>query len=66
MRTNIDIDDKLMAEAFKLTSVKTKKELVHLAIKEFIENHNKKNLLELKGKIQFADNYNYKNMRENN
>lgn len=66
MRTNIDIDDKLMAEAFKLTIVKTKKELIHIALKEFIENHNRKNLMDLKGKIKFAENYDYKNMRKNN
>lgn len=63
MRTNIDINDNLMKKAFKISSVTTKKELVNLALKEFIDNHNKKNLLDIKGKIQFHDNYDYKRMR---
>lgn len=65
MRTNIFIDDQLMAEALKLTGLKTKKEIVNLALKEFVENHKRKNLLDLKGKIKFADDYDYKKMREN-
>ncbi|WP_073345329.1 type II toxin-antitoxin system VapB family antitoxin [Caldanaerobius fijiensis] len=65
MRTNIFIDDQLMAEALKLTGLKTKKEIVNLALKEFVENHKRKNLLDLNGKIKFADDYDYKKMREN-
>lgn len=65
MRTNIDIDETLLQEAFTFTEAKTKKELIHLALKEFIKNHNKKNLMDLKGKIEFDDKYDYKKMREN-
>ena len=64
MRTNIDINDSLLNEAFKHTDIKTKKELIHLALKEFIDNHNMKNLLDLKGKINFDDDYDYKKMRK--
>ena len=63
MRINIEIDDKLMAEAFRLTSVKTKKELVHLALTEFIKAKKKKDLLDLSGKIQFHDDYDHKALR---
>lgn len=63
MRTNIEIDDDLMEEAFKLTNARTKKELVHLALIEFIKAKKKKDLLELSGKIQFHDNYDYKALR---
>ena len=55
MRTNIDINDNLIKEAFKISSASTKKELVNLALKEFIDNHNKKSLLEIKGKIKFYE-----------
>ncbi|MEM8673067.1 MAG: type II toxin-antitoxin system VapB family antitoxin [Cyanobacteria bacterium P01_G01_bin.67] len=65
MRTNIEIDDKLMEEAFSLTNVRTKKELVHLALQEFIKAKKKKDLLELSGKIQFAEGYDYKSLRGN-
>lgn len=64
MRTNIDIDETLLQEAFKFTTVKTKKELIQVALEEFVKHHNKKNLMDLKGKIKFADDYDYKKMRE--
>ncbi|MEN6313590.1 MAG: type II toxin-antitoxin system VapB family antitoxin [Clostridiaceae bacterium] len=64
MRTNINLDDKLMSEAFKLSSSKTKKDLIHEALEEYVVSHKMKNLLELKGKIQFSESYNYKSMRE--
>ena len=38
MRTNIDIDDRLIEQAFALTGVRTKKELVNLALKELVES----------------------------
>ena len=65
MRTNIDIDDKLMEEAFRIANVRTKKELVHLALQEFIKAKKKKDLLELSGKIQFHEGYDYKSLRGN-
>ena len=64
MRTNIDIDDALISEAFKYSGARTKKELIHQALKEFVENRRRLNILELKGKIKFAERYNYKSMRE--
>lgn len=64
MRTNIYLDDKLMGEAFKLSSSKTKKDLIHEALEEYVVSHKMKNLLEIKGKIQFSESYNYKSMRE--
>ena len=64
MRTNIVLDDNLVNEAFKYAEVKTKKELVQIALMEYIENHKKKNLFELKGKINFSEGYDYKKMRE--
>ena len=64
MRTNIILDDDLVREAFKCSAVKTKKELIHMALKEFVENRRRLNLLDLEGKIEFAEGYNYKKMRE--
>ena len=65
MRTNIEIDDHLMEEAFSLTNVRTKKELIHLALQEFIKVKKKKDLLELSGKIQFHEGYDHKFLRGN-
>lgn len=64
MRTNIVLDDNLVAEAFKYAdTVYTKKDLVNLALKEFVSNHKIKNLRDIKGKISFDENYDYKEMR---
>jgi Arc/MetJ family transcription regulator len=64
MRTNIVLDDSLVKEALKLSRVKTKKELVNQALKEFVENRKRLNLMDLFGKVEFAKNYNYKALRE--
>ena len=64
MRTNIIIDDEIMQKAMALSGLKTKKEIVDRALNEFVANRSQKNLLELKGKIQFTDGYDYKAMRE--
>jgi Arc/MetJ family transcription regulator len=63
MRTNIDLDDQIVQEAFQFVQVKTKKELIDIALREFVQNHNRMDLRELKGKINFADDYHYKDMR---
>ena len=65
MRTNIVIDEQLMDEAFRYTELKTKKEIINLALKEFVENAKKLSLLDLKGQISFDDEYDYKTMRDN-
>ena len=36
MRTNIDIDEELLEQAFSVSRLRTKKELIHEALKEFI------------------------------
>ena len=66
MRTNIVIDELLMQEAFRYSSLKTKKDIINLALKEFVENAKKLSLLDLRGKIFFEESYNYKNLREKN
>jgi Arc/MetJ family transcription regulator len=64
MRTNIILNDKLVEEAFKYSSnVSSKRELVEIALKEYVENRKRKNIRDLRGKIKFADDYNYKAMR---
>ena len=39
MRTNIVLDDELVNEAFNFTQIKTKRELIDLALREFVESH---------------------------
>jgi len=63
MRTNIDLDDDLLQEAFKLTEARTKKDLIHQALKEFVENRRRLDLSELEGRIEFAEGYDHKRLR---
>lgn len=64
MRTNIVLDDMLIEEAFKYSSsIRTKKELIETALREYVQNRKMKDLRELKGKIQFSEEYDYKTMR---
>ena len=63
MRTNIVIDDELLIEAFSVSNARTKKDLIHEALKEFIRLKKRKDLTELAGAIRFHKNYNHKKLR---
>ncbi len=62
MRTNIEINNKLMLKAKRLSRIKTKKELVNAALEAFVKNLDKRSILELRGKIKWVGNL--KKMRE--
>jgi hypothetical protein len=48
------LEDKLVEEAFKFSqAISTKKELIEMALKEYVNSRKRKNLKELKGKIKF-------------
>ena len=64
MRTNIVLNDELVEEAFRHTDAKTKRELVDVALREFVENHKRKDIRELRGRISFHPGYDYKKLRE--
>lgn len=63
MRTNIVLDDELVAEAARLTGIKTKKDLVQEALRILIATRKRKSLLDLEGKIELAPGYDYKKLR---
>ncbi len=65
MRTNVVLDDDLVHEAQVLSGIKTKKEVISMALQEFVMTRKRLNLLDLAGKISFRDDYNYKTSREN-
>jgi Arc/MetJ family transcription regulator len=54
MRTNIVIDDALIAEAMGITGLSTKRETVDYALRELVAQERRKGVLELAGKVQFA------------
>ena len=64
MRTNIVIDDELLNAAFSVSNAKTKKELIHEALKEFIRLKKRKDLVELAGSVSFHKNYDHKKLRK--
>ena len=64
MRTNIVIDDELVREAFPCSDVKTKRELVDLALREFVENRKRRDVRELRGRVRIRPDYDHKALRE--
>jgi Arc/MetJ family transcription regulator len=55
VRTNIDIDDKLMAEAMELMSARTKKQAVEDALREAVQRRRSANaILALRGKVEWV------------
>ena len=64
MRTNIVLDEDLVKEAVSLTGVRTKRELVNLALKELIRSRKKKNLFELAGKLELCEDFDHKALRD--
>lgn len=55
MRTNIEIDDDLMAKALKSGNIKTKKAIVEEALRLYVTIENQKKLSELWGKVEIDD-----------
>jgi Arc/MetJ family transcription regulator len=53
MRTNIVIDDELMAKAQKLAGTATKRETVDLALRELVQHRSQLGILDLAGKIEW-------------
>jgi Arc/MetJ family transcription regulator len=51
MRTNIVIDDALMAETLKATGLKTKKEAVELGLRTLLRLRKQAELRKLRGKV---------------
>ena len=54
MRTNIVIDDRLMADAMALSGVKTKREAVHLALETLVRLKRQDDIVKLRGKINWT------------
>lgn len=50
MRTNIEIDDELIAEAMELFGLRTKREAVDYALRELVQRERRKEILDLFGK----------------
>lgn len=53
MRTNIDIDDRLMADAMAATGLRTKKETVEAALRLIAQRKRQASIVELFGKVEW-------------
>ena len=56
MRTNIVIDDQLMADALKATGLDTKKEAVEEGLKLLIRRNRQQDIKKLRGKLKWEGN----------
>jgi Arc/MetJ family transcription regulator len=63
MRTYIVLDDALVEEAFRYTLVKTKRELVEQALREFVAQHRRLHVRELRGRVRIRRGYDHKKLR---
>lgn len=52
-RTNVFLDDSLVSKGLKMTGLRTKRELVDLALRELVRKENQKTILSLEGTIRW-------------
>ena len=52
-RTNIDLDDRLVEEGLRVFKCKTKRALIHLALKELVKGEKRKEILKLRGRLKW-------------
>jgi len=64
MATNLAIDDQLLKEALLVSGLKTKKDTVNTALKEFVSRRKQQEIIELFGKLDPDKDYDYKKGRE--
>ncbi|KAF0246388.1 MAG: hypothetical protein FD180_746 [Planctomycetota bacterium] len=60
MPTNLDIDDRLIAEAQKLGAHKSKKDAVTVALQAYVRHLKQLRLLDAFGTVDFDPTYDYK------
>jgi Arc/MetJ family transcription regulator len=58
MRTNIVLDDKLVERAQKLTGIKTKREVIHEALRTLILLREQGNIRTVRGKLKWEGDLN--------
>ncbi len=58
MRTNIEIDDKLMKDTLKITGLKTKREVVDQALRALLKQEKQLGFRKLRGKVDWVGDLN--------
>jgi Arc/MetJ family transcription regulator len=52
-RTNVVLDDKLIAHCQRATGIKTRRALIHHALQELLRHKRQKKVLQLKGTVRW-------------
>lgn len=60
MATNLALDPRLIERALKLSGEKTKKAAVTRALEEFVARRDQRRLIELMGKLEWDESFDYK------
>ena len=63
MATNLAIDPELLERAVEVSGERTKKAAVTKALQEFIARRQQRRVVELMGKLEWDDSFNYKSER---
>ena len=64
MATNLSIDTNLLDEALHISGLKTKKDTVNLALKEFVQRRQQREIVALFGELPHDQDYDYKKGRK--
>lgn len=64
MATNLSIDTNLLDEALHISGLKTKKDTVNQALKEFVERRKQREISALFGDLPHDPDYDYKKGRQ--
>ena len=63
MATNLALDNELLDEALEISGLKTKKDTVNLALKEFVNRRKQMEIIDIFGKMDPDPDYDYKKGR---
>ena len=63
MATNVHLDDDLIAEAQRLGKHPSKRATIEDALREYVQRRKQLEIIQLFGKIDYDDSYNYKSAR---
>jgi Arc/MetJ family transcription regulator len=63
MPTNLAIDDKLLEEAVRVGGLRTKKDTVNEALREYIQRRRQAKIVKLFGTVEFEPGYDHKKQR---
>ena len=63
MASNLAIDDDLLSDAQNISGIKTKKDTVNTALKEFVQRRKQLKVINLFNSIEYDKEYDYKDHR---